>query len=214
MREKITRSVVPIYALAGTWLLYCLIFPLYRLRHFIILACVSVLVYLLFSKLFPPKVEYIEEPKEPVTTGDEKIDALLREGETAVSEIDRLGASIKDEGIRAKVARISELTDKIFKDILEDPDDYRQIRRFADYFLPTTLKLLNAYDRMSSVGTEGENVSGTMKRIDEVLDTTIKAYEKQLDALFANQALDIDTDITVLESMLKKEGLSGPDFKF
>ncbi|MCF0120452.1 MAG: 5-bromo-4-chloroindolyl phosphate hydrolysis family protein, partial [Oscillospiraceae bacterium] len=184
----------------------------YKLWHFIILACVSVLAYLLFSKLFPPKIEYIEVPEEPVTTGDEKIDALLREGEAAVAEINRLGASIKDEHIKIKVRKISELTDKIFKDILEDPDDYRQIRRFADYCLPTTLKLLNSYDRMAGIGTAGENVTGTMNRIDEVLDTTIKAYEKQLDALFANQALDIDTDITVLEALLKKEGLSGPDF--
>ena len=96
--------------------------------------------------------------------------------------------------------------------MLEDRDDYPAIRRFADYFLPTTLKLLNAYDRMSTVDADGQNINGTLRRINEVLDTTVTAYEKQLDALFLNQALDIETDIAVLESMLKKEGLTGKDF--
>ena len=65
---------------------------------------------------------------------------------------------------------------------------------------------------MSTVDADGQNINGTLRRINEVLDTTVTAYEKQLDALFLNQALDIETDIAVLESMLKKEGLTGKDF--
>ncbi len=65
---------------------------------------------------------------------------------------------------------------------------------------------------MAAHEIEGENISGTMERIDKILDTTILAYQKQLDALFKNQALDIETDIVVLEGMLKREGLSGKDF--
>ncbi len=215
MKEVRKRSAAPVYAVGAAWLLYCLIFPLYKPLHFIILICLSIVVYAVFSKLFPEKIEYVEEPPEPeqpITTGDERIDALLRDGEAAMSELRRLGGSIRDDSIKSKVARITELTDAIFKDVLEDRDDYPAIRRFADYFLPTTLKLLNAYDRMSAVDAEGQNITGTLKRIDEVLDTTVKAYEKQLDALFMNQALDIETDIAVLESMLKKEGLAGKDF--
>lgn len=86
------------------------------------------------------------------------------------------------------------------------------IKRFSTYFLPTTIKLLNAYDRMGDINAYGDNINATKQRITDILDTTIKAYEKQYDALFANQALDIETDITVLENMLKKEGLSGSDF--
>ena len=86
------------------------------------------------------------------------------------------------------------------------------MRRFANYYLPTTLKLLNAYDRMAAQKISGENVSGSMQRISAMLDAAADAYRRQLDALFANQALDIETDITVLETMLKREGLSGGDF--
>ena len=62
---------------------------------------------------------------------------------------------------------------------------------------------------MGAQGIEGENISGTMKNIDEMLDTAIEAYHKLLDSLFANQALDIETDIEVMNTLLKREGLSG-----
>ena len=209
LREIKKKSPVPIYGLAAFWLVYCLIFPLYRLIHFIILAVLSAVVYFALSKVFPGTVEYVEEPK---TTGNPDHDALLSEGELAVSEMKRLSAGITDAEVKAKVARLITLTDKIFKDLLEDPNDYKMIKRFSSYFLPTTIKLLNAYDRMSDINVDGENISATKKRITDILDTTIAAYEKQYDALFANQALDIETDIIVLENMLKKEGLSGRDF--
>lgn len=209
MREVRKKSVVPIYGLAAVWLIYCLIFPLYRLWHFIILAVISVIAYFVLSKLFPGTVEYIEEPK---TTGNPEHDALLKEGEQAVLEMKRIKASISNAEVKSKIDRLIDLTDKIFKDLLEDPGDYKMINRFSNYFLPTTIKLLNAYDRMGEINIDGENIRATKKRITDILDTTIAAYEKQYDALFANQALDIETDIIVLENMLKKEGLSGSDF--
>ena len=91
-----------------------------------------------------------------------------------------------------------------------------QIRKFLDYYLPTTIKLLNAYDRMDSQGIEGENIDKTKSSILDMLDTAIDAFKKQLDSLFANQALDIETDIDVMNTMLRREGLSGSaadDFK-
>ena len=209
MREVRKKSPIPIYGLAAVWLLYCLIFPLYRLHHFIILAVISVIAYFTLSKLFPGTVEYIEEPK---TTGNTEHDALLKEGETAVLEMKRIKASVSDTAVKAKIDRLIDLTDRIFKDLLEDPGDYKMIKRFSNYFLPTTIKLLNAYDRMGEINIDGENIRATKQRITEILDTTIAAYEKQYDALFANQALDIETDIIVLENMLKKEGLSASDF--
>ena len=125
----------------------------------------------------------------------------------------RIRDSISDNAVKPKIDRLIELTDKIFADLKDDPNDYKMIKRCSNYFLPTTVKLLNAYDRMGEIDVNGENINATKQRITEILDTTITAYEKQYDALFANQALDIETDINVLENMLKKEGLSsGTDF--
>ena len=78
-----------------------------------------------------------------------------------------------------------------------------------NYYLPTTIKLLHSYDRMSSQGIEGENLDKNMKNINEMLDAAIDAFKKRLDALFADQALDIETDIEVMNTMLAREGLSG-----
>ena len=124
----------------------------------------------------------------------------------------RLRSSIPEADIRAKLDKLIGLTEKIFQDLVEDPADYNQVRRFSNYYLPTTLKLLNAYDRMAAQEIMGNHVSGSMHRIQDMLDTLVDAYQKQLDSLFANQALDIETDITVLETMLRREGLSGSDF--
>lgn len=210
MREVRKKSYIPIYGVAAVCLIYCLFFPLYKLFHFIILAVLLVLSYFVLSKIFPGTVEYIEEP---VTTGNPEHDALLEEGKKAVSEMKRIKDSIADTAVKAKVDRLIELTDKIFADLKDDPNDYKMIKRFSNYFLPTTIKLLNAYDRMGEINVNGENINATKQRINEILDTTVTAYEKQYDALFANQALDIETDIIVLENMLKKEGLSsGTDF--
>ena len=164
------------------------------------------------KKLFPGKTEYVEVPEEPETTGNPEIDALLREGELAEKEFKRLKDSIRVASIKMKIDELMMVTGKIFADLKEDPADYPQVKRFANYYLPTTLKLLNTYDRLCMQEVSGQNISETMKRIEDALDTTIQAYKKQLDALFENQAIDIETDITVMEGMLKKNGLSDLDF--
>lgn len=205
-------SVIPLYGTALVWTLYCLIFPLYKLSDFCFLIAVGAAAYAVLTKFFPGKTITVEVPPEPVTTGNEQADALLREGEAAVKELHRLRGSIRNPQVCGKIDELINLVDKIFKDIIEDPEDIPQVRRFAAYYLPTTMKLLNAYDRMASQNVGGDNITGTMRRIEDILDTTVQSYRKQLDALFANQALDIETDITVLESMLKREGLSGKDF--
>ena len=82
-----------------------------------------------------------------------------------------------------------------------------------DYYLPTTLKLLNAYDRASSTGISGENVDATKAKVEGMMRTLCAAFDKQLDALFGDEALDISTDITVLETMMAREGLAGEQLK-
>ena len=136
------------------------------------------------------------------------VDPIVEEGNKALSEMGRLYMSIQDPSVRVKINEIMRVTDKIVQDAIADPSDIPKIKKFMNYYLPTTIKLLNAYDRMSSQGIEGENIDKSMKSIDEMLDAAIAAYKKQLDSLFANQALDIETDIAVMNSMLDREGLS------
>ena len=88
------------------------------------------------------------------------------------------------------------------------PQKSPQLHSFLSYYLPTTLKLLRAYDDMSHQGVQGENITGTMERVRGMMGTIVTAFERQLDSLFGDQALDISTDITVLDNMMAREGLS------
>ena len=154
-----------------------------------------------------PKEEPQKRVIEKKSYGPE-IDPIVEEGNKALSEMGRLYMSIKDPEIRVKINEIMRITDKIVQDAIADPSDIPKIRKFMNYYLPTTIKLLNAYDRMDSQGIEGENIDKSLKSITEMLDAAIAAYKKQLDSLFANQALDIETDIAVMNAMLNREGLS------
>ena len=156
-----------------------------------------------------------EKQKPSTVTAPQKksygpeIDPIIQEGNRALSEMGRLYMSIKDTEVRQKINELMRITDKITQDAIADPSDIPQIRKFMNYYLPTTIKLLNAYDRMSAQGIEGENLDKSMKSINEMLDAAIVAYKKRLDSLFENQALDIETDIEVMNTMLAREGLSG-----
>ena len=118
----------------------------------------------------------------------------------------RLNENIPDEKISAQIDHLEEVTRKIIDHVAANPQKLPQIRRFMDYYLPTTLKILNAYDRMDSTGISGENISATKAKVEGMMDTITQAFDKQLDALFGEEALDISTDITVMENLLAREG--------
>ena len=207
MKKIVHKSAAPIYAAAVVWVLYGLLFPLYNLIHFIIVIVASALVYFIARALCPDIVEEVEEEEKPQTTGNEELDKMIADGKLAISEMKRLNESIQDATISRQIDRLEEISGKIFAQVQAEPKKLPQIRKFMSYYLPTTLKLLNAYDRMSGQGVSGENIGGTMKRVEDMMDTIVQAFEKQLDSLFGAEALDISTDITVLDNMMAREGL-------
>lgn len=145
--------------------------------------------------------------KKRPRTGDKAIDALLDEEEKAVSEMRRLDKAIEDEKVSAQIVHLEDVTTKIVNFIVENPQKKSQVRKFFNYYLPTTLKLLNAYDRMDETGISGMNIDGTKGKVEEMMDTSLAAFDKQLDALYADDALDISAEIKVMEGMLAQEGL-------
>ena len=218
MKNKKPGVYIPIYAFALAWIACALVMPLYTLTGLIAGASVSVAVAVAayytaaaIMKRRPEKAEPEPEP-EPVKKEEPKlspeVQAIIDDGRRAMKEMGRLYASIREPGVRKRINELMRVSDKIVQDAVDDPSDVPQIRKFLDYYLPTTIKLLNAYDRMSDQGIEGANLSRSMQSIEDMLDTAIEAFKKQLDSLFANQALDIETDISVMNQMLAREGLS------
>ncbi len=214
--------VAPIYAAAATWLLYALLFPLYRPAHFlgalIAAAAVFFFSWLLCrsgaqkSEANAAKARAAQQPQEPAT-GNPELDKMIKDGALAIEEMRRLDRNIEDEKISADIVRLQQTSEKIFDYVKSHPNQLGDIRKFMNYYLPTTLKILNAYDRMSAQGVSGENIDATLDRIRHMMDTIVAAFEKQLDSLFGEEALDISTDITVLETMMAREGLTGQEMK-
>ena len=213
------RHTSPIYTFAGVWLVAACFLPMYRLWALLLtLGLAGFSAYLVgkhAGKKEREAAQAEEKQPEPVKTAapqksyGPEIDPILQEGNRALSEMGRIYMSVQDVEVRKKINELMRITDKITQDAIHDPDDIPQIKKFMNYYLPTTIKLLNAYDRMSAQGIEGENLDKSMKSINEMLDQAIEAYKKRLDSLFENQALDIETDIEVMNQMLAREGLTG-----
>lgn len=211
MKKIVHKPAAPLYAAAAVWVLYALLFPLYRVGHFVIVLAASAAVYGI-ARLFCKDV--VEEvPEEPKTTGNPELDKMVSEGQKALDEMRRLNDSIQDAAISAQIDRLEQVSGKIFRQVQKDPTQLPQIRKFMSYYLPTTLKLLNAYDRMSGTGVSGENIDTTLAKVEAMMRTIVAAFEKQLDSLYGAEALDISTDITVLENMMAREGLAEDPLK-
>jgi len=220
VKQVVKRSAAPIYLIGVTWLAYALLFSLRTPAQFLACAGLSVLAYVVGRSLWPdrtymvpvPEEKAEEKPKEeekPKTTGNPEVDAILKERDRAVSEMRRLNDNIPGEKVSAQIDHLEEVTKKIIDQVAAKPEKLPQIRRFMDYYLPTTLKILNAYDRMGSAGISGENIDTTKEKVEKMMDTLVAGYDKQLDSLFGEEALDISTDITVMENLLAREGLGG-----
>ena len=232
------KSVLPIYLVGVTWLVWAIFLPLYRPTHYIMAALVSAIVYFVGKMIWPDRGFELEDEPEPeqtarpepertepepqqtpraekktASTGDPAIDALITERDRAISEMRRLNDTIEDEAISAQIDHLEAVTGKIIGAVVDKPSKLPQLRRFLNYYLPTTLKLLNTYDRMDAAGVSGANIDGTKGKIEEIMGTICKAFDKQLDALYGEEALDISTDITVLENMLAQEGLGDTPFQ-
>ena len=149
-----------------------------------------------------PEPEPKPEPQKPAKkTYAEELERIL-------NELYQLNVQIEDEGVSRRIDRIGTLTAGIFRVVIEKPEREQDVRKFMNYYLPTTLKLLRSYDLLEDQTYQGENIIESRRKIEQVLDMLIQAYERQLDRLFRNDALDIATDIDVLETMMAGDGLS------
>ena len=168
MAHIVKKSPWPVYAVGLVWLVFGLFLPLYKLIHFLAAAGLSIAAYLVVKKLCPDKTFTVPDPEpepEPATTGSPELDELIRQRDLALSEMHRLNDSIEDPKISAQIDHMEAVTAKIIAHVVEHPRKLPQIRKFLNYYLPTTLKLLNAYDRMNAAGVSGANIDGTMGKI-------------------------------------------------
>ncbi len=230
-KQKSKRSVIPIYAIGAVWLLY--IGKLGTIRGVISCAVVSAIVYAILRIVLPggkqqepeqvqapeadkqpqaaqPEPEKQEPPKEAEKT--EKIppelQSVIHQGNVSIAKIRQLNDEIPDERMSAQIDLIERLTAQIFDCVKEHPEKLKQIRQFLNYYLPTTIKLMEQYVTLQNQSVKTENIEEGMQKIEGLLDKVIVAFQRQLDSLFETDVVDITADIRVMEQMMASEGLT------
>lgn len=153
-----------------------------------------------------PKVQ-LEENMSP------EAQEVLRKGNEFLVKIRESNDAIPGEEISAKISRMEMIVQKIFERAGEHPEVILDLKKMMDYYLPMTVKLLDAYEDMDGQPVQGENITASKKEIEETIDTLNIAFEKLLDSIFRDTAWDVSTDISVLHTVLAQEGLTEDDFE-
>lgn len=143
---------------------------------------------------------------------DPKVQEVIEAGNAYIRKIRECNDAIPGEVVSEKMSRMELLTKRIFARVEQNPEVVTDIRRLMEYYLPTAVKLLEAYEELDAQPVQGENILSSKKEIEDTLDTLNIAFEKLLDDLFQETAWDVSSDISVLKTMLAQEGLTKNDF--
>ena len=145
-----------------------------------------------------------EQPQQPAAAAPEGYAAIL-------AQIRDLNDRIADEHLSAQMDRMEQVAGRIFRLIEEDENKRTAAGTFLSYYLPTTLKLLENYAAFEEAGVSGENLSQAKAKIEKTMDSIVAGFEHQLDELYRTDAMDIDSDIRVMETMLRRDTASVAD---
>lgn len=136
-----------------------------------------------------------------------QVQEVLDKGNAFLSEIRRCNDAIPGEEISRKISRMETIVQRIFQRVEIHPEIVPDLKKLMNYYLPMTVKLLNAYAEMDAQPVQGETILASKREIEAALDTLNQAFDKLLDDLFADTALDVSSDISVLQTLLAQEGL-------
>ena len=206
MKTKRIKSALPIYGAAIVWLLMGLIAPK-ALLHFgtlLLTAAISAGAYFGLSQVFKGRVV---ETREAAHSGNSEVDALIETARGQLDSIKAANAAIPDADITENLNHIEASGEQILLALERNTSQAGAVRRFLNYYLPTTDKLMSTYRMLAQTGSKTENITHSMDSVRNSLGMIREAFEKQLDRLYKDRALDIDTDIDVLEMMMSGDGL-------
>jgi len=150
--------------------------------------------------LFEAKTK-IEEDKEFA------MEEALKMGNSKLSEIKSLGKAIKQQNLKEKITKICEITEKILAEVKRDPSDLKRAKQFLNYYLDSTIKIVSTYVKLATTEVNDKSIKDYMVKIETMLDTLAQAFDKQLAMLLSNDVMDLDVELSLLESMIKSENL-------
>lgn len=198
------KSVLPWYFAGLVWLVGALALPIYQLWALVVVAVLSVVGFVAARRVCP---DVISRKEVPFMTGKEDADQMLALVDQKRRELHELNVRIEDAPLSAAMDRMEKACLGILNEVEQHPEKAAQVRRFANYYLQDAVKILTLYAELEEKGVQGENAAGVRAEVARNAQTIATAFENQLDSLFARDALDISTDLEVLNGMLKGQGL-------
>ncbi len=204
MKKVHIKSAIPIYLAAALWLIAGLIAPkaLMKLPGLLIVAALSVAAYFVGTKLFPGRWE-----EQQITTGDAAVDREIAVARERLENLRKANEAIPDPEITGNLDRMVKAGEQIFKELGRDPKKVALVRRFMNYYLPTSEKLMEQYQVLMNADTKGENITSAMGTIERSLGFAANAFEKCADNLYKDDEMDIDAEIKVMQTMLTGDNL-------
>ena len=206
MKKVHIKSAIPIYIAAAVWLVFGLLFPklLMKLPGLLVTAALSVAGYFLGSKLFPGREV---EVQEKIATGDAAVDREIDVARQRLENLRLANEAIPDPEISRNLERMYTSGQQIFRELGRDPRKIALVRRFMNYYLPTSEKLMEQYQVLMNAPTKGENITSAMKTIESSRGLAANAFEKCADNLYKDDEMDIDAEIKVMQTMLTGDDL-------
>ncbi|MBR6570971.1 MAG: 5-bromo-4-chloroindolyl phosphate hydrolysis family protein [Clostridia bacterium] len=203
-----------ILAFGGFFALYSAVFKPHSIFSYVLAlglcGLLGVIVGIMSSGLDTTQNQKTPESLKKVEgdTGNPEVDALLEKGREMITEIRKENDLIPDSSLSSKLDTLENQCAEIFRVVYDKPAKASQIRKFMEYYLPTTLKMVKGYRMLDERGVTGQEAVNARARIDDALGVVLQGCEKMLDKLYQDDVLDLATDIDVLQQMLKRDGLT------
>ena len=155
-----------------------------------------------------------EKLKEEIDNlGDEEIGSTIKIGRNYIEQIKAVRNELYREEIAIKLDKLVNIGNQILNYVEKNPKKTQEVNKFINHYLPITIKLINSYKDLNNQVVQGDNIKNAKIEIEKSIDLINKSFENLLDDLFEDVVLDISTDISVLKTLFKQEGLTEDDFK-
>ncbi len=198
-------SVLPYYAAALVFVVLCAALPVYKLWALLVALGGAAAAFGVAKKTCPPRVV---ETEVPFHTGEGDVDQMLTDIQKQLDTLHALNEALPDPQLSAAMTRMEKAGRSIVEAVEANPAKAKQVRRFANYYLPDAVNVLQQYASLAKQGVRGENAASIRAEVEHNAASIATAFENQLDALYAAESMDLSADLTVLQNMLRGQGLS------
>lgn len=199
-------SVLPFYAAALVFVLLCALLPVYKLWALVLALAGAAAAFVGGRRVCPPRVV---EHEVPFHTGSGDVDEMLTDIQQKLDRLHALNEALPDPELSAAMTRMEKAGRSIVETVEASPDKAKQVRRFANYYLPDAVNVLEQYAKLARQGVRGENAASIRAEVERNAASIATAFENQLDSLYAAESMDLSADLTVLQNMLRGQGLGG-----